>query len=104
MREPLIPQGCLEPYEALQFFTHAFEARYGPMHPLFLIGSLSEAVGEATSGSALSGTVSTVCRIRPYLYPHSLPSTLSLYRLEIVTNLVMITHLKSVSVHLKVHT
>ena len=58
MKEPLIPRGCLEPYEALQFFTHAFEARYGAMHPLFLIGTLSDAVNEATAGSATSGTVS----------------------------------------------
>jgi len=58
MKEPLIPDGSMEPYEALQFFTHGFEARYGSMHPLFLIGSLSEAVIEATSATAASGTVS----------------------------------------------
>lgn len=58
MKETLIPRGCLEPYEALQFFTHAFEARYGAMHPLFLIGTLSDAVSEATAGSATSGSVS----------------------------------------------
>ena len=59
IKDPLIPHGCLEPYEALQFFTHGFEARYGAMHPLFLIGSLTEAVREATSASALSGAVSS---------------------------------------------
>ena len=48
----------MEPYEALQCFTHSFELRYGAMHPLFLLGSLSEAVSEATIGSASSGSVS----------------------------------------------
>ena len=58
LREPLVPVDCIEPYEVLQCFTHSFELRYGVMHPLFLLGSLSEAVSEATIGSASSGTVS----------------------------------------------
>ncbi len=57
LREPLVPEDCTEPYEALQCFTHSFELRYGAMHPLFLLGSLSEAVLEATIGTASSGMV-----------------------------------------------
>ena len=36
--------------QALQVFTTRFEQRYGAMHPLFYIGSLKDAVREATSG------------------------------------------------------
>jgi hypothetical protein len=50
MKEPLIPETCVEVTEALQFFTSRFEGRYGAMHPLFFIGALKEAVREATSG------------------------------------------------------
>jgi len=82
MKEPLLPQDCLEPNEALQHFTQKFEqrsvhdlcctslqmirnlpsplpTRYGAMHPLFYIGSLSDAVEEATSGPILSESVSS---------------------------------------------
>jgi len=59
MKEPLLPQDCLEPNEALQHFTQKFEQRYGAMHPLFYIGSLSDAVEEATSGPILSESVSS---------------------------------------------
>ena len=45
-----VPEMCLEPTEALNFFTTRFEVRYGAMHPLFFIGGLKEAVREATSG------------------------------------------------------
>lgn len=60
MREPLVPEDCTEPYEVLQCFTHSFELRYGPMHPLFLLGSLADVVAEATSGPASSRNVSTL--------------------------------------------
>jgi hypothetical protein len=50
MRQPLIPETCVEVTEALQFFTARFEERYGPTHPLFYEGGLKEAVREATSG------------------------------------------------------
>ena len=58
MRQPLMLPGCTEPDTVLQQFTHNFAQRYGPMHPLFFVGSLSAAVKEATTGSAISGTVS----------------------------------------------
>ena len=58
LRKTLVPEVCTDPYEALQYFTLSFEQRYGAMHPLFLLGSLSEAVSEATIGTASSGTVS----------------------------------------------
>ena len=58
MRTPLAPGGCTDPEEVLLKFTKTFELRYGSMHPLFYIGSLSSAVSEATSGTAISGTVS----------------------------------------------
>ena len=61
MKNPLVPEDCTEPYEVLQCFTHSFELRYGSMHPLFLLGSLAEAVAEATSPSASSRTVSLIC-------------------------------------------
>ena len=60
MRRSLMPQGCTEPNTVLQEFSRNFEQRYGPMHPLFYVGPLSDAVREATSGSAMSGTVSRV--------------------------------------------
>ena len=58
MKRPLMSQGSSEPSTVLQEFSHNFEQRYGPMHPLFYVGSLSDAVREATNGSAMSGSVS----------------------------------------------
>lgn len=49
MKEPLVPVNCTEPYEALQCLTHSFELRYGPNHPLFVLGSLADVVAEATA-------------------------------------------------------
>lgn len=60
MKTPLAPRSCTDPDEVLSHLTRTFELRYGAMHPLFFIGSLSSAVSEATSGTALSGTVSTL--------------------------------------------
>ena len=57
LKDPLVPEDCTEPYEVLQCFTHSFELRYGAMHPLFLLGSLAEAMAEATSGPASSRVV-----------------------------------------------
>ena len=71
LREPLVPEDCTEPYEALQYFTHSFEQRYGAMHPLFLLGSLSEAVSEATIGTASSGTVSIHSMVDDIVYQGS---------------------------------
>ena len=58
MKHPLMSQGSTEPSTALQEFSHNFEQRYGPIHPLFYVGSLSDAVRDATNGSAMSGSVS----------------------------------------------
>ena len=63
MRRPLMPQGSTEPDTVLQEFTQNFAERYGPMHPLFFVGSLSAAVKEATTGSAISGTVSLLATL-----------------------------------------
>ena len=43
-----VPEGCEDPAEALQFFSSCFTARYGELHPLFYIGSLADALKEAT--------------------------------------------------------
>ena len=59
MKDPLVPEDCTEPYEALQCFTHSFELRYGAMHPLFLLGSLADVVAEATTTPTVN-TVSSV--------------------------------------------
>lgn len=45
----LIPEECTDPQIALQLFTSNFEQRYGGLHPLFYIGSLAEALKEASS-------------------------------------------------------
>lgn len=45
-----VPDSCHDATEAMQKFTTGFERRYGNMHPLFFIGSLKEAVQEATAG------------------------------------------------------
>ena len=58
MRQPLMARGCTDSDTVLQQFTHNFAQRYGTVHPLFYVGPLSAAVREATSGTALSGTVS----------------------------------------------
>ena len=59
MTKPLVPVDCSEPYEFLQCFTRSFELRYGSMHPLFLLGSLDEALSTVTnpfiSKNAVSG-------------------------------------------------
>lgn len=55
-----VPDSCIQPSEALQVFTTRFEQRYGAMHPLFYIGSLKDAVREATSGV---GNVSKLWKI-----------------------------------------
>lgn len=47
-REPLIPPDCEGSVEALHYFSERFGSRYGDIHPLFFIGSLSDAVKEAT--------------------------------------------------------
>lgn len=59
MKAPLVPEDCTEPYEALQCFTHSFELRYGGMHPLFLLGSLSDVVAEASGPSIAIKSVSS---------------------------------------------
>lgn len=67
MKDPLVPEDCTEPYEALQCFTHSFELRYGAMHPLFLLGSLADVVAEATC-PAVSSNVNAVSLLpRPSL-------------------------------------
>ena len=63
MRQPLMLHGCTEPDTVLEQFSRNFAQRYGPMHPLFYVGSLSAAVREATSGSAMGGTVSHFCEV-----------------------------------------
>ena len=40
----------IEPNEALACFSQRFALRYGNIHPLFYIGSLADAVSEATGG------------------------------------------------------
>ena len=50
----IVPDGCSDPSEALQHFTEKFEQRYGVMHPLFYVGSLKDAVREATTGLHVS--------------------------------------------------
>ncbi|KAL5486530.1 hypothetical protein EMCRGX_G019023 [Ephydatia muelleri] len=47
MKAPLIPQDCIEPTEALMYFTEVFKKRYGPCHPSFYVGSLADVVREA---------------------------------------------------------
>ena len=58
MKDPLVPANCTEPYEALQCLTHSFELRYGPIHPLFILGSLADVVAEATAAPPGSAAVS----------------------------------------------
>ena len=50
---PIVPVDCSEPIDALNCFSDRFNQRYGPIHPLFYIGDLNDAVKEATGGSAL---------------------------------------------------
>ena len=45
---PVVPPDCEEPSAALQFFSACFTSRYGEVHPFFYIGSLADAVREAT--------------------------------------------------------
>ena len=47
-----VPGDCSEPVEALSYFSARFTQRYGPIHPLFYIGDLTDAVKVATGGSA----------------------------------------------------
>ena len=47
-----VPSDCTEPVEALGYFSERFTLRYGDTHPLFFDGDLTDAVKEATGGSA----------------------------------------------------
>ena len=46
-----VAHDCVEPSEGLACFSQRFAQRYGSIHPLFYIGSLADAVSEATGGS-----------------------------------------------------
>ncbi len=44
----VVPEGCEDPEVAMQSFSLCFTSRYGDLHPLFFVGSLADAVKEAT--------------------------------------------------------
>ena len=45
-----VARDCVEPSRGLTCFSQRFAQRYGSLHPLFYIGSLADAVNEATGG------------------------------------------------------
>ena len=45
-----VARDFIEPSKGLACFSQRFAQRYGNVHPLFYIGSLSDAVNEATGG------------------------------------------------------